>query len=168
MADRQRQAFIDKRCAFKPNSSNSASDSKTSTHPRTSDATDTEASCTDEPVLKRARGDSSPNTCGLPESKSGQNSDAGGGGKQEAGVWTENFQARSSKEQVRNCQKVSRETKDWVVRAVFDAVLTADGATEVVGQDGKRWRKGGVFVFVSVCVCVCMYVCICVCACLSV
>ena len=60
-----------------------------------------------------------------------------------AGAWTENFQARSSKEPVRNCQKVCRETKDRVVRAVFDAVLTADDAAEVVGHEGKLWRKGG-------------------------
>ncbi|XP_076434847.1 putative tRNA (uracil-O(2)-)-methyltransferase [Babylonia areolata] len=126
-ADQQRQEFINKRCTMNSAARSSEPEQSSGTHPQSS-AT---------PCLKRAHGgDGCEEECGC-------RSHADSEGCDSKPLWTESFQARSDKEQVRNCQKVGQAVKGRVVRAVFDAVLTADDATEVTGQEGRRWRKGG-------------------------
>lgn len=57
--------------------------------------------------------------------------------------WAENFEARSNTEPVRNCQRVAKTTKDKVVHLVFNAILAAGDATFATAYDGRCWRKGG-------------------------
>ncbi|KAL8614000.1 hypothetical protein ACOMHN_023235 [Nucella lapillus] len=134
-ADQQRQEFIDKRCAL-----NSAR--KTNNENAETPSTDSNIS---HSSLKRTHDDGA---CGgesdcVLEHKGDQGHMGEAADIDTKSVWTETFQARSGKERVRNCQKVSQGTKDRVVRAVFDAVFEAPDAAEVVGQEGRRWRKGG-------------------------
>ncbi|KAK7087366.1 hypothetical protein V1264_021429 [Littorina saxatilis] len=132
-ADTQRQQFIDDRCTTKltPHPAKPSNNSSPTNHIDQSTDLGSSSSSPDTQSLKRtidgAVGDQS----------------RPGDVKCESGTWTENFQARSNTERVRNCQKVSWATKDRVVRAVFDSVMNADDAVTALGHDGKAWRKGG-------------------------
>ena len=136
--DQQRQVFIDQRCRGSINLETNPQHSAEHLQPGTAAS---EPYCgSSSPSLKRTHSDDADH---LADRENGGASGHGESADSCHKAWTDGFQARSSQERVRNCQRVSQGTKDHIVHSVFDAVLAADDATVVTGQEGKQWRKGG-------------------------
>ena len=57
--------------------------------------------------------------------------------------WSADFAPRSKVEMTRNCVTVRKETKEAVIRKVFDAIMNCDTCEMRQLDDGRRWRKGG-------------------------
>ncbi|KAK6192480.1 hypothetical protein SNE40_003938 [Patella caerulea] len=63
--------------------------------------------------------------------------------------WTEKFQPRSNKEIARNCQSVSKETKERIVNVVFEKILSC-GDDRVTTKHETVWNRGGSLPLASV------------------
>lgn len=59
------------------------------------------------------------------------------------GQWVSEFTPRSKTEVTRNCVTVKKETKDHVIKTVFEQLLHCDNCEMKVGHDGRSWKKGG-------------------------
>ena len=63
--------------------------------------------------------------------------------------WSADFEPRSRIETSRNCVTVRQETKEVVIRSVFEKLLSCDTCEVRLLESGKTWRKGGKHVTIT-------------------
>ena len=62
-------------------------------------------------------------------------------------TWSTDFAPRSKEEITRNCVTVRKETKEAVIRSVFEKLMSSNTCEVKQLENGKKWRKGGKEVF---------------------